>query len=79
MSLEHSPARQNKNAPRSAFPYELLTREDVAARLHVTPTTVTRSYAKWGLRPVRIGGRVLFPSTQILELERRLIEGGETA
>ena len=32
MSLEHSPARQRR--PGAAFNYELLTFDDVAARLH---------------------------------------------
>lgn len=79
MSLEHSPARENKRGSASPFAYELLTRHQLAARLHVTPITVTRQYGAWGLRPVRIGGRVLFPSDQVEALERRLIEGGETA
>ena len=78
MSLEHSPARQADHSG-LAFPYDLLTRDEIAQRLHVTAVTVTRSYQKWGLRPVRIGGRILFPSTQIVELERRLIESGQAA
>jgi hypothetical protein len=79
MSLEHSPARQRRSGASSAFDYELLTREQLAERLHVTPTTVTRRYRKWGLRPVRIGARVLFASDQIAALEQRLIKSGEVA
>jgi len=93
MSLEHSPARQNKNAPRSAigpddgkrirgppiFPYSLLTRHEVAARLRTTAITVTRSYKKWGLKPVRMAGRILFRSDHMLALEAKLLEGGEEA
>jgi hypothetical protein len=75
MSLEHSPARERKRGSASPFAYELLTRDELAERLHVTATTVTRSYAKWGLRPVRVAGRILFPSDQILELERRAMTG----
>lgn len=71
MSLEHQGEPTG-----SDFPYDLLTRDQVAQRLHVTPVTITRSYARWGLRPVRIGGRILFPSTQLVELERRLIKSG---
>jgi hypothetical protein len=73
MSLEHSPARQRKSGS-ATFPYELLTRDELAARLHCTPTTVTRSYARWGLRPVKIAGRILFPSDQVAALERRAID-----
>lgn len=75
MSLEHSPARERK----SGFAYDLLSRDELAARLHTTPTTVTRSYARWGLRPLKIAGRVLFPSDQVAALEQRLIDGEFTA
>jgi hypothetical protein len=61
------------------FPYVLLSREQVAQRLLCEPQTVTRRFRKWGLRPVRLGQRVLFPSTQIAELEARLVESGERA
>jgi hypothetical protein len=73
MSLEHAPARQRKTA--SPFAYELLTRDQLAARLHVTAVTITRSYSKWGLRPVKIAGRILFPSDQVAALERRMMNG----
>ncbi len=75
MSLEHSPARERKRGPPSAFTYQLVTRDELAERLHVTPTTITRCYARWGLRPVRIAGRILFPVDQIIELERRAMNG----
>ena len=77
MSLEHSPARQRR--PGAAFNYELLTFDDVAARLHCARKTVKQSYRRWGLRPVRIARRVLIPSDQLVALEQRLIEGGEIA
>jgi hypothetical protein len=75
MSLEHSPARQQKNCAPNPFGYELLTRQDLAARLHVTATTVTRKYRKWGLRPLRVGGRLLFCSDHIRDLEARAMRG----
>ena len=65
MRLEHSPSRQRKRGSPSPFAYELLTRDELAARLHINATTVTRSYRKWGLRPVRVAGRVLFPSNLV--------------
>ncbi len=77
MSIEHSPARQRKDGSPSVFPYELLTRDQLAERLHVTPITVTRNYRAWGLRPARVAGRTLFPSNQIEAFERRIIESGE--
>jgi hypothetical protein len=93
MSLEHSPARRNKTAPRPAvrshaskaqrappiFSNTLLTRHEVGARMRCEAVTVTRNYQKWGLKPVRISGRVLFPSDQITALDRRLIETGDEA
>ena len=95
MSIEHSPARANKNVPRSSarpgggkrirgppptiFPYDLLTRHEVAHRLRVTPTTITRNYAEWGLKPVRIAGRILFRGDAILALEAKLSDGDEQA
>ena len=74
MSLDHSPARQKNRAP-SPFGYELLTRQELAARLHVTATTVTRKYRKWGLRPLRLGGRLLFSIDHITDLEARAMRG----
>jgi len=71
MSLEHSPARQRKSAPGSNALEPLLTRDELAARWHVQPLHVTRNYRRLGLRPVRVGKRVLFPASQILEAERR--------
>ena len=76
MSLEHSPARQRR--PGASFSYDLLTFDDVAERLRCARKTVKQSYRRWGLRPVRIAGKVLIPSTQLIALEQRLIEQGET-
>ena len=76
MSLEHSPARDRKRGT-AAFSYDLLTFDDVAARLHCTRGCVKKNWKRWGLRPVRIAGRVLIPSTQLAALERRLIDNGE--
>ena len=70
---QRAPHKPEPQAPA----YEFLTRADIAERFHLTEITVTRCYARWGLRPMRISGRVLFPSTQVDELERRLIESGE--
>ena len=77
MSLEHAPARQRKRGG-AAFAYDLLTFDDLSERLHCSRKTVKKNYTKWGLRPVRIAGKVLFPSTQLAALERKLIENGET-
>ena len=71
MSLEHSPARQRKRGG-TAFAYDLLTFDDLAERLHCSRKTVKKNYTKWGLRPVRIAGKVLFPSTQLAALEKHL-------
>ena len=61
------------------FPYKLLRRDEVAERLRTTAITVTRNYRKWGLRPIRIAGHILFKSDEILALEAKLQESGEEA
>lgn len=77
MSLEHSPARQRKRGT-AALDYDLLTFDDVADRLHCARKTVKKNYTRWGLRPVRIAGKVLFPAPQLAALERQLIDTGTT-
>jgi hypothetical protein len=79
MSLEHSPERQQKPAGTAAFgDHPLLTFDDLAARFGCSRKTIKKNYVKWGLRPVRIAGKVLFPAPQLAALEQRLIESGET-
>jgi hypothetical protein len=71
MSLEHHPARQSE----SAVPNRHHTRAELAERLRLDPVTVTRNWRAWGLRPIRLGGRLLFPDEQIVDLERRAMAG----
>jgi hypothetical protein len=52
-----------------------LTMAELAARWRRTRKTIERRYAEWGLRPLRFGGRLLFPIEQVLEVERRAMEG----
>jgi hypothetical protein len=52
-----------------------LTRDELAERFDVNGTTITRNYRKWGLRPIRLAGRLLFPFDQVIELERRAMRG----
>jgi hypothetical protein len=66
MSLEHSPRQNGRPDIR---PH--LTRSELALRLNMTPVSVTRNYARWGLRPIKLGGRLLFPFEQVEALERR--------
>jgi hypothetical protein len=75
VSLKHNPTNERKSE--DPFGYQLLTFDNVAERLHCARKTVKQSYRRWGLRPVRIAGKVLFPSTQLLELEERLIREGQ--
>ena len=66
-------------------PYELnldpngavthLTMDELARRWRRKRKTVERHYARWGLRPLRFGGRLLFPMPQILEVEQRASRG----
>jgi hypothetical protein len=49
---------------------------ELAARWKRTRKTIERHYAKWGMRPLRLGGgHLLFPIEQVLEVERRAMEG----
>ena len=74
--ITHDQRAKRRTAP-GTFAYELLGREELGARLHVSALTITRRWKKWGLKPVRISGRILFPSDQVAALERRLIDSGE--
>jgi hypothetical protein len=58
---------------------QLLTAQQVAERFKCTAKTVKRNYKRWGLRPIMITGRQLFPLDQIEDLERRAIEGKITS
>jgi hypothetical protein len=80
MSLEHSPARKKSSAGSSeAFATPLLeilyTRDEVAARYRHTSPWVTRNYRRLGLKPAKYGKRVLFPHSQLVELDRRALAG----
>jgi hypothetical protein len=70
MSLEHSPTWQ---ATPAFHPH--LTRAQLAERLHLDAVTVTRRWRAWGLRPIRLSGRLLFPEAQVRELESRAMRG----
>jgi hypothetical protein len=52
-----------------------LTMVELAARLRRERKTVERHYQAWGLRPLRLGGRLLFPISQVLEFEERAMRG----
>jgi hypothetical protein len=52
-----------------------LTMEELALRWRRKRKTIERHYARWGLRPLRLGGRLLFPLQQIIEVEQRAIRG----
>ena len=47
------------------------TRDEVAVHYHTTATWVTRNYGKLGLKPMRIGKRVLFRESNIAAVDRR--------
>jgi hypothetical protein len=61
--------------PKLASPFPHLTTRELAARLRCTRETISRSYRRWGLRPIRIAGSLLWPITQIEDLERRAMSG----
>jgi hypothetical protein len=49
--------------------------DELARRWRRTRKTVERHYSKWGLRPLRFGGRLLFPINQIIDAEARAMRG----
>ena len=74
MSLEHSPTRHRREMGGAHEPPHL-SRTELAERLHLDPVTITRCWRKWGLKPIRLSGRLLFPDDQVRELERRAMSG----
>jgi hypothetical protein len=52
-----------------------LTMSELGQRWRRQRKTIERRYAEWGLRPLRFGGRLLFPIEQVLEAEKRAMEG----
>ena len=52
-----------------------LTMDELARRWRRTRKTIERHYARWGLRPLRLGGRLLFPLPQVIEVEQRAMRG----
>jgi hypothetical protein len=59
------------SATRDAGQYPHLTREELAARWRVQPLWVTQNYQRIGLRPLKVGKRLLFSIDQIEAYERR--------
>jgi hypothetical protein len=59
-----------------ATPYDRepthLTMNELAHRWRRTRKTVERHYAQWGMRLLRLGGRLLFPISQVIEVEQRV-------
>jgi hypothetical protein len=52
-----------------------LTMTELAARWRRKRKTIERHYTRWGLRPLRFGGRLLFPLDQVHEVEARAMRG----
>ena len=78
-ALVETPARAPDGPDSSAHgaraPPAHLTMAELAARWKRKRKTIERHYARWGLRPLRFGGRLLFPLTQVLEAEDRAMRG----
>jgi hypothetical protein len=58
-----------RGPPQHGYPH--LTCRELAGRWRVTTYTLSANYRKWGLNPIRIGKRLLFPIDQIEAAERR--------
>lgn len=59
--------------------YPHLTTDELASRWRCRRETISRQYRKWGLRPIRIAGALLYPIDQIEAVERRLMIAESTA
>jgi hypothetical protein len=57
------------------YQYPHLTREELAARWRVQPLWVTQNYQRIGLRPLKVGKRLLFSLDQVEAHERRAFGG----
>ena len=54
-----------------SFPH--LTSVELAARWRTTVFTVSKRHQQWGLRPIKIGRRKLYPIDQIEAAEKRFM------
>jgi len=61
--------------PNLISPFPHLTSKELAARWRCTVFTISGKYRKLGLRPIRLGKRLLFPLDRIEAVERRLMGG----
>ena len=57
--------------PKLETPFPHLTTDELAARWRCTVFTISAKYRGLGLRPIRVGKRLLFPLVQVEEVERR--------
>ena len=72
---QQSPYGSGHSDPKLESPFPHLTTAELAARLRCTRETISRSYRRWGLVPIRIAGSLLWPLTQVEDLERRAMSG----
>ncbi|QIG50387.1 hypothetical protein G5V57_23240 [Nordella sp. HKS 07] len=61
----------SENHPNHVTPFPHLTTNELAARWRCTVFTISAKYRSLGLRPIRVGKRLLFPIVQIEAAERR--------
>lgn len=60
-----------------AQPLPHLTADELATRWRLSRFTISKKHAAWGLRPIHIGKRKLFPIDQVEEVERRSMTSGK--
>ena len=65
--------------PESAPQYPHLTAAELSARWRITIFTLSKNYRAWGLRPMHVGRRLLYPIAQIEDFERQSMAGEATA
>ena len=62
-------------AQNPAQPFPHLTTLELAARWRTTIFTVSKMHKNWGLSPIKIGRRKLYPIEQVEAVERKSMAG----
>jgi len=73
LSTPQPPAGSPAAARAPPYPFPHITTEELAARWRVSRFSISSRYLSWGLRPIRIGRRLLWPIDQIEACERRFM------
>jgi hypothetical protein len=65
-----SPYPHGAEHPKLSTPFPHLTTAELAARWRCTVFMISNKYRKLGLKPIRVGKRLLWPIEQVERVER---------